>query len=297
MGTFRVSVEIGDPGGGRYEPIDALVDTGATYTTVPGPVLGRLGVTPHTRDTFVLADGRRVERDIGRTWVRIDGRTELTLVVFGDPGTDPLLGAYTLEGLRLAADPVSRRLVPVPALLLRSENSPRALYHPRLPAGGRLWGAGRPGYPDVPASPRQIEATVREWASAGVEVVVTLMEDAEVARICPGFLEALERRGLESLRYPIPDFGAPDDPERFCALVADVRQRLARGQAVLVHCNAGLGRTAIFLASLLKGCGYPEDPVLEIRRIYQPHAMEGPAQESFVRGLLFGPNGTREVRP
>ncbi|HEV8672643.1 MAG TPA: protein-tyrosine phosphatase family protein [Methylomirabilota bacterium] len=172
----------------------------------------------------------------------------------------------------------------------------RALAHPRLPAGGRLWGASRPGYPDVPASPRQIEAAVREWAGAGVDVVVTLMEDPEVARICPGFLEALARHGLESLRYPIPDFGAPDDPERFCAFVADIRQRLARGQAVLAHCNAGLGRTAIFLASLLKGCGLPGDAVEEIRRIYLPDAMRGAAQETFVRGLAFGGNGRREVR-
>jgi hypothetical protein len=59
-----------------------------------------------------------VERNIGRTWVRVDGRVELTLVVFGDPEMPPLLGAYTLEGLRLAADPVSRRLIPVPGLLL-----------------------------------------------------------------------------------------------------------------------------------------------------------------------------------
>ncbi len=118
MGTFRVRIELGDTAGQHFEAIEALVDTGATYTSVPAPLLERLAVTPHTRDTFVLADGRRVERDIGRTWVRVDGRLELTLVVFADPGTEPLLGAYTLEGLRLAADPVSRRLVPVPGLLL-----------------------------------------------------------------------------------------------------------------------------------------------------------------------------------
>lgn len=172
----------------------------------------------------------------------------------------------------------------------------RALAHPRLPAGGRLWGASRPGYPDVPASPRQIEAAVREWAGAGVDAVVTLMEEPEVARICPGFFDALARHGLESLRYPIPDFGAPDDPARFCAFVADIRGRLARGQAILAHCNAGLGRTAIFLASLLKGCGLPGDAVEEIRRIYLPDAMRGAAQEAFVRGLAFGGNGRREVR-
>jgi predicted aspartyl protease len=119
MGTFRVSVDVGDPAGGRYETIEALVDTGATYTTIPAPVLERLGVIPHVRDTFVLADGRRADRDIGRTWVRLDGHEEMTLVVFGDPDAQALLGAYTLEGLRLAADPVGRRLVSVPGLLLR----------------------------------------------------------------------------------------------------------------------------------------------------------------------------------
>jgi len=119
MGTFRVTIEIGDPAGQRYEPVEALVDTGATYTTIPAPLLERVGVVPHVRDAFLLADGRRVDRDIGRTWVRVDGRTELTLVVFGEAEAPALLGAYTLEGLRLASDPVSRRLIPVPGLLLR----------------------------------------------------------------------------------------------------------------------------------------------------------------------------------
>ena len=38
----------------------------------------------------------------------------------GDPASPALLGAYALEGLRLAADPVARRLVPVPGLLLQA---------------------------------------------------------------------------------------------------------------------------------------------------------------------------------
>ena len=38
--------------------------------------------------------------------------------MFGEPGAPPLLGAYALEGLRLAPDPIGRRLVPVPGLLM-----------------------------------------------------------------------------------------------------------------------------------------------------------------------------------
>lgn len=118
MGTFRVTIEIGDPVGERYERVEALVDTGATYTVVPAFTLRRLGVVPHVRDAFLLADGRRVEREIGHTWVRVDGRAVITLVVFGEPDDPAALGAHTLEGLRLAPDPVAKRLVPVPGLLL-----------------------------------------------------------------------------------------------------------------------------------------------------------------------------------
>ncbi len=116
MGTFRVEIEIGDVEGERWERVDALVDTGATCTTVPAPLLRRLGVAPHARDILVLADGRRVQHEIGRSWIRVGGRVEITLLVFGEADAPPLLGAYALEGLRLAADPMGRRLVPVHGL-------------------------------------------------------------------------------------------------------------------------------------------------------------------------------------
>src|SRR2546425_10894470 len=62
MGTFRVEIEVGDPTGGRFERIDALADTGATYTSLPHPPLDGIRVTPHPRDSFPLAAGRRAKR-------------------------------------------------------------------------------------------------------------------------------------------------------------------------------------------------------------------------------------------
>lgn len=118
MGTFSVTIEIGDPTGSRWEQREALVDTGASYTSLPASTLRRLGVTPHDRVRFIMADSRAIELDVGQTWVRIDGKSVITLVVFGAEDAEPLLGAYTLEGLRLGVDPSNRRLIPIPGLLM-----------------------------------------------------------------------------------------------------------------------------------------------------------------------------------
>ena len=116
MGTFQVPLEVAGPSRDRFEPVEALVDTGATYTVLPRQLLQGLGVPVDRQARFVLADGSEVDRDLGRAWVRYDGREEFTLVVFGD---EALLGAVTLEEFLLAPDPVSQRLVPVPALMMR----------------------------------------------------------------------------------------------------------------------------------------------------------------------------------
>ncbi len=117
MGSFRVRIEIGGVAGGSFESLEALVDPGATYTWVPRDLLERLGVRPEEERPFVLADGRQVTYPVAWVQVRIDGRTQPTIAVFGDPTTEPLLGVFTLEGFGFAADPINRRLVPVPALL------------------------------------------------------------------------------------------------------------------------------------------------------------------------------------
>lgn len=117
MGHFRVQVEIGNPAGGGFETLDALVDTGATYTWLPREVLERLGIQPEEEWPFELADGRQVMYGVAWIRIRLNGRSQPTIAVFGNPGSEPLLGVFTLEGFRLAADPVNRRLMPVPGLL------------------------------------------------------------------------------------------------------------------------------------------------------------------------------------
>lgn len=119
MGTFQVAIEIGDTQGSRFEPLEARANTGSSYTWVPRDVLQRLGVPVQARWEFELANGQIIEREIAQTWVRYNCNSQITFAVFGDEGSSPLLGAYTLEGFRLAADPLNGRLVPVRGLAMR----------------------------------------------------------------------------------------------------------------------------------------------------------------------------------
>ena len=120
MGTFTVPLQVADPEGRHYETVEARVDSEATYTALPGSILERLGVVPHSARAFVLADGSRVERGFGRTWMRLNGREDVSPVVFWDEGAQPLLGAVTLEIFSLEVDPVNGRLIPVDASMVAS---------------------------------------------------------------------------------------------------------------------------------------------------------------------------------
>ncbi len=117
MGTFTITIQIGDPEGERFEEVEALVDTGATLSSAPRSLLKKLDVDPVRRGTFEFADGRRAEMDIGETRVRVDGVETTTPVLFADDNASPLLGAMTLEGLLLGVDPFNQRLVPVTGML------------------------------------------------------------------------------------------------------------------------------------------------------------------------------------
>ena len=113
MGTFSVTIEIGDQQGQRFEQIETLVDTGAVTTMVPGSLLRRLGVVPSKSQLFEYAGGEQVELNMGIATVRVDGNETPTWVIFGDEGIGALLGSYTLEGLLLGVDLYAQRLIPV----------------------------------------------------------------------------------------------------------------------------------------------------------------------------------------
>lgn len=118
MGLFMYPIEIAASPDGPFEAMEAYVDSGAIYTQVPASLLRRMGVKAIDTATFVTADGRRSQSEIGEVTIRIDGRVRQSICVFGEEETPPLLGAYTLEAFLLGVDPVNGTLVRIEGLRL-----------------------------------------------------------------------------------------------------------------------------------------------------------------------------------
>ena len=118
MGTFTVEIEVGDSLGSQFETVEALVDTGATYTMIPASVLNRLGVVPVAQMNFILADGQRIERDVGEASLRILGSSFHSPIVFANEDSNVLLGAVTLQIFGLGVDSLNECLIRVDGLLV-----------------------------------------------------------------------------------------------------------------------------------------------------------------------------------
>ncbi len=116
MGTFYVTLMVADRFRERYVHVDALVDTGSTFTSLPESLLDDLGIERENTGRFELADNRVVEYPIGETRLRLENQEGTVRVMFAPDDEIPLIGATTLEILMLGIDPVAEKLVPVIAL-------------------------------------------------------------------------------------------------------------------------------------------------------------------------------------
>ena len=100
--------------------LELLVDTGSMYTWIKRGRLERLGIRPTGRRRFRTIENRIIEREIGEAVIECLGERATTIVVFAEDAEDKdaeVLGVYSLEGLRLEIDPVTKQLRKIEALL------------------------------------------------------------------------------------------------------------------------------------------------------------------------------------
>ena len=117
VGVFHVDIDVVASGGGDAERHPVLVDTGASYLSLPGSVLRRLGYRPLDSQRVIFATGQAAVWPVTEVKVRLAGRERTVIAFFPDETAPKVVGAQTLESFGLGVDPLGRRLVPVDAYL------------------------------------------------------------------------------------------------------------------------------------------------------------------------------------
>ena len=111
MGEFFWPVGVRSADGERLETVDALVDTGASYSLFPGSMLARLGIQRRFALQFEQADGSVVDRDVGLAVLVINETESPMRVIFGENDAESLIGSNALQEFLLLVDPVAETLV------------------------------------------------------------------------------------------------------------------------------------------------------------------------------------------
>ena len=139
-----------------------------------------------------------------------------------------------------------------------------AFRHVTLPQGvpGALFLSSMPGR-DGP-----IEEAIKEIQDSAIDRIICLAPDEEIRGKSPGYAAVLEQDGLPCpvRRFPIPDFGVPEDRHAFLSLVRQVRDSLREGERLLVHCSAGFGRSGTVATCALVALGVEPDGAREAVR-------------------------------
>ena len=109
----------------------------------------------------------------------------------------------------------------------------------------------------MPGRFEPIEEFLREIEDADINHILCLVSDEEIAEKSPDNLETIKRGTLPAKlwQHEIPDYGVPDQPFEILQAVESMKQVLIRGESVVIHCAAGIGRTGMVAILLLTRLG------------------------------------------
>ena len=135
----------------------------------------------------------------------------------------------------------------------------------------------------------QLSTDLKSLQSQKIDVIISLTSEKEIERLgIVNFKQNIKDFGFTHLVEPIEDFSVPKDDQRknVNKLITTILSLLEDNRFVLVHCNAGLGRSGMIVALVIKCIGSLKDPVSHVRK-FRSGAVETEEQQRFVADFNF----------
>jgi protein-tyrosine phosphatase len=109
-----------------------------------------------------------------------------------------------------------------------------------------------------------LEDEVASLKSSGVDVVVSLLEREEIVELDILAEQSLcQAVGISFLSFPIVDRSVPASKEEASRFAQSIFSLLEAGKTVVIHCRAGIGRSALVAACVLALGGSPVEDAFE----------------------------------
>ena len=143
----------------------------------------------------------------------------------------------------------------------------------------------------APNGGKQLEAEIRALKREGANVLVSLLTPEEDEALALEYERAAcSGHGILFRSFPIPDRRVPESTEAFLRFIDSLHDDLLQKRSIVAHCRAGIGRSSLLLASLLRREGLSTDEAF--RRITQARRMlvpDTPEQLRWVENLHLNP--------
>lgn len=97
-----------------------------------------------------------------------------------------------------------------------------------------------------------LEDETAAWAEAGIDIVVSMLDDSEVSEFeLEREAELSTAAGIEFISFPVTDRGVPALNDDFVVLTDKLRRSLSEGKNVGIHCRQSIGRAPLLAAAVM----------------------------------------------
>jgi len=143
----------------------------------------------------------------------------------------------------------------------------------------------------APNGANRLDNEIRTLKREGSNVLVSLLPADEAFDLgLEHERAACDGHGILFRNFPIPDRGIPTSTEAFLTFIETLHNDLLKNRSIVAHCFAGIGRSSLLLAALLRREGLSADDafrrITQARRALVP---DTPAQLAWVENLRFEP--------
>jgi len=147
-----------------------------------------------------------------------------------------------------------------------------------------LIGSGSVSVMAKPVAGEWIDDEFSGISKYGINRIISLLERSEAYEVGLKDEEVYaEKHQIEFVSYPIPDRGLPSSVNDFSKFTKGLYHSAAKGNNIVIHCRAGIGRTGIVAAGVLLHCGFTAEQAFEhISKKRGVPVPDTPEQENWV---------------